>query len=181
MVKKLSIIISLYSLLAIGGCFCDPALPYFDFNQMSVLVNKPLVTDSDTLSFQLKPEETRFLSQQLLQIIQPSYALALSCEHPGYEGMKYPITEIKITSTNNFDSTHLAGSSLNDLFFLDHISEFISINDSSITAHQLFNSRYATTLFLLAKPTIDSTHVFEFELIKQNGVVVEQSELVVWK
>ncbi len=100
-----------------------------------------------------------------------SKTLAFDCDK-GWGGMKYNIVEVSITSSSDFDNTHLANEPLEDLFeyevFMgDGQFEYRSLNDLND-----YSSDHLT-LKLVPRPTMELSHVFNVKVTKSNGEVME--------
>lgn len=97
-------------------------------------------------------------------------AAALSCDD-GWGGMKYPIKSIEIVSNNDFDSTHPAAASLNDLFRLRTYDNRSSFTDDPIpTSGEL--SVKVLVIISTARPNMSMNHVFTIKITKSNDEIV---------
>ena len=76
----------------------------------------------------------------------------------GYLGSKEIISAIYITSDADYDSLHLAGDTLNDLFNVNN-----SLNEINFIAQEYIK------LSLTKKPELNSTHTFTVSYYQTNG------------
>ncbi|MFT6323384.1 MAG: hypothetical protein ACJAWO_000936 [Halieaceae bacterium] len=145
-----------------------------DFNKINCTVwTNTQLPFSDTLTLNITGSEVRYLT-----LAKPSFnlfpmAYALSCESEGYRGLKNAVSLIEITSNQDFDSTHLAGTSLNDLFLMElYNSEktFVPITASNMKL--IFNlAQYSLEqrLIITTKPDSLTAHLFTIKMYISNG------------
>lgn len=109
-------------------------------------------------------------------------AFACSCLAEGNSGLKFPVTDVRVYSNADYSEEISAGELLNDIIKVNlpgAIEQGIlsSVEDKN----QIFSSYSNVLLFFDTPPTIDSTHTFTIEIVKNNGVTVStESEVVTW-
>lgn len=169
-------------LLGVSSCFCDPVQPYIDFENLILYAQNPDLKYGDSLFINLEPEAPIFLSQQIVDAVSPNKTFALSCPHDGENGMKYKIVDFNIVSLHDFDSTHLAGTSLNDVFYSGSVSNSILLSDTTFKPQERFPFTYGMeSIYLPVSPKIDSSHIFQITIQKANGTTItSQTQLITW-
>lgn len=98
-----------------------------------------------------------------------------TCGHPpanGYMGCKESVKSIKVISANDFDSAHLAGSQLNDLFTI--YAYYNSTDSASNSPLSLFTNTFPRQnplwfdLRLTSKPALSKNQKFNITVIMTN-------------
>lgn len=89
------------------------------------------------------------------------------------------VIKFNISSLNNFDSTHLANTNLNDYFFWKYSSFTGNPQPMSTIVNELNKKSGKLTFLLIKEPVLDSIHQF-FILIElsNNNVMVDTTEQV---
>ncbi len=170
------------STMGLSNCGCDPVPPFIDFSEIDVHALQTEIEIEDTLFFYIDPSNPTYIGQLIYEAFAPQKAFATKCVGPGDQGMKFPIEEMNIISTKDFDSEHPAGSSLNDLFLLKTFSDYVPLSDSLINSNRLNFGQYDVQVILNQPPNLSNEHTFLFELIKSNQeVILGRSEEITWK
>ncbi len=184
MVRKTLIIILLFGGLSpFFSCLekrCSN-FQYYDFNIAHIDIRNKIVTPSDSLVFQILIDDTEFMGfNQSNSILIPSATAGFDCDK-GWDGMKYPITKIEITSSSDFSADYPAGSLLNDIvtaytWLEGNTYHYISLNDLELS------KRFQSRMHISLRPTLSQDHVLTFKLHKSNGKIVSfESENIHWE
>lgn len=184
MKQKVFIVILLIGALSpFFSCFekmCSDSR-YYDFNRASIKVKNYFLADNDSLEFQIQIDDIDYMGfNQLKPLLIPTASAGMDCEK-GWDGMKYPITKIEITSSSDFSTDYPAGSLLNDIvtaytWLEGNTYLYVSLNDIEVS--KAFQSR----MHILLRPTLSQDHVLTFRLHKSNGEVVSfESENIHWE
>jgi len=154
---------------------------YYDFNIAHVDLRNKIVTLSDSLVFQILIDDTKFMGfNQSNSILIPTASAMMDCDK-GWDGMKYPITKIEITSCSDFSTDYPAGSLLNDIVtaytWLEGNSyQYIPLNDLELS------KRFQSRMHISPRPSLSQDHVLTFRLHKSNGEVISfESENIHWQ
>lgn len=167
-------------------CDHDPVPNFFDIEGLS-LVNREGVTFSsnlpikDSLSvnfedywFTMDFEVSYFFGQTVER--RSSFELnmmnsALACRYPekGHQGSQEKIETLTITTLNDFDDTHLAGSNINDLLNIFDINSGIQDLDDYLGKNVSYIKRQRMLFELKEKPTISSFFKAKIVLKLDNG------------
>jgi hypothetical protein len=108
-------------------------------------------------------------------------AYAIDCDH-GWGGEKYPISDFKVSSDADFDETHPAGSSLNDLVIvlasLDiHTEAHQKLNDADLNAY----SNAWAVMYIKQRPTASKLHHLTISFQKSNSTAMSAtSDVITW-
>ena len=155
---------------------------YLDFNTISIHVNSTEILQGDSLAFEIRMTDGYFLGWHSppFSLINNAYAIVYCDE--GWGGLKYPLTNIEITSDSDFNDDYPANTLLNELVRIDEwviaSREFKNrkLNEASIS-NNLENKMYISQ-----KPERSKEHVFKVRLFKSDGSVIEAvTDQVVWK
>lgn len=180
MKKQILVVILTFNLLPFNGCKC-PEERYFDYKRINIEVAEAYISLNNRLLFIVNPEDRYFLAQKNSTLNWGFCAYATSVCEPGYDGEKYPITHIYISSNSDFDSNHLAGTELNNLikvYGTNSEGEYVFgyLKDFEISK---INPWY---IYIESRPEIDKKHIFTIKFKKLNGEIVSGiSEEVTWE
>ena len=110
-------------------------------------------------------------------------AFACSCIGEGHEGLKFPVTDIRVFSNANYSEEINAGDLLTDIVRVQNPNTgeedlLSNIEDKS----RLFSSyEEGVRIFIDTPPTVDSTHTLTIEIVKENGVThTAESMPITW-
>jgi hypothetical protein len=167
-------------------CDHDPVPNYFDIEGIS-LVNREGVTSSSNLpikdSSSVNFENYWFtmdfgVSYFFGQASEPNSSFqlnmmgsALACRYPdkGYQGAQEKIESLTITTLNDFDDTHLAGSNINDLLNIFDINSGMQDLDDYLGKNISYIKNVRMLFELKEKPTISSFFKAKVVLKLDNG------------
>lgn len=156
---------------------CPPVPPYWDYGSISMESNSSVFSTGDTLKIRLVWGDVEYLTKQENDFSITPSLYALSCVEAGDGGPKHPTERIEIYSDADFDSLHLAGELLNDLFLVPEW-DYPSINYVPLPyadIRQIFEQHYYVTQYKLicpAIPTLDKNHSLTLVTHKSNGTQV---------
>lgn len=179
MSRKASILlISFFIFQLIVSCCKD--VEFIDFTEITFKSDQTLLIQGDTLSFEIWADDLKYLGATLNDF-GFSKTMAFSCVE-GLDGMKFPVQTVQITSNNDFDPTHLAGTSLNDLFFEKSYNEVSSEQELLPLKAEGFMNQGIADLLLLSSPQLEQRHTFTLTFEKSNGeVVTGTTEEIKWE
>lgn len=130
--------------------------------------------------FQIQIDDIDYLGfNRLTSSLIPTTSAA-DCDK-GWDGTKYPIMKIEITSSSDFNDDYPSGSLLNNLVTAyawseGNIYHHISLSDLNLTKG--FQSR----MHISPRPSLSQDHVLTFKLHKSNGEIVSfESENIHWE
>ena len=171
MEKKVLLLVFLFSFLNLFNyCKCPPER-YFDYKSLIVKAEKTFISSNDRLMLRIGIAEIEYLVKSTNYVGFGGYAYATSVCNKGYDGEKYPIVKIYVSSNSDFNDNYLAGNELIDLIKVygrnsngDYI--FGYLKDFSIKD---INPWY---LYIEERPTISKKHTFTIKFEKSNGEIV---------
>lgn len=183
-VKRILFSIKLFAVLFVfDACVkCTEAnLPYYELYK-TFAIDYPEGTSlfvGDTFRFDVELNAINFIADNSysLNIISASLA-AKDCPPNGHLGIKNSeIDSISVVSYNDWDSTHLAGSSLNDLVYFKPYWDSDSIDfqlliDADIPGFEFVEQTRSSFKFETS-PALDKEHVFEITYYKSNGEILQ--------
>lgn len=157
----------------------DCADKHYDYVGISLSGNTNIIHPGEDLRFTINKEGTYYLTNAPLNPQLFNTAYAYSCDYEYFA--VYPLTNISIKSTADFNSEFPAGSELKSIFkayghnedreYLLDFADRFSIED--------INESF---FFLEISPEIDSIHRFTFEYTKSNGEVhTAISDVITWE
>ncbi|MDO1447108.1 hypothetical protein Q0590_12640 [Rhodocytophaga aerolata] len=125
------ILLTLFFITNIVGCSCPDTPDYFDINGLELTVYKyDQQTDKYTAvendlwltmdKFYLKLNFNFHYYGSLRQFTNPYAAYALTCEDRGHRGTDEKIESLHIVTLTDFDTQHLQGDTLDNLFSVSH-------------------------------------------------------------
>ena len=159
---------------------CCRNVKFYDVLEMSIESSNTFIASDEDLYLTLSATEIEFVGSTLNDFSFAS-ALAVTCDE-GWGGMKYPFTNVTITSNADFNPDLPANSDLANLFdikkFLeDGAFEYLPLAEVQSEAIETDNME----LLLSARPTTDSIHQFTITLLKSNEeMIVLETEEIVW-
>jgi hypothetical protein len=178
-----------YFLLGIIISCCEEVThPYYDFKTMEI---ETQVWENDTTNgnfstmFSIKLEDFTLYSDVGTNFFNSAYATQ-PCPENGNEGLKFPITEIKITCDQIFFDTIQSNTDISYLFFSTEYSDsMVSLVNLDVNQYFMTYSRgiqsFFPALYLSKNNLLGIEHVFTFDLKKANGALVSgTSDPVVW-
>lgn len=189
--QKVSTLFILGALLLLAdaciNCNCPTVInKHFDFKELVFSTNLDSIPAGENFHFDIMPDEIEFVVENTTNTCRRpwfvSTAMACSCPTEGDLGLK----EGTILSLNVFSNAALtedlpAGTSLNDHVILTHPRTGTNVSISeTVELEETFSMYSATSMFLDQMPTVDSTHIFTFELIKSSGdtILVNSGNIV---
>lgn len=150
---------------------CENAPRFLDQNIAAINIQPQFdtsipINSGNTLLFTLEFEPETSASASFIQLPRISFSFfkqahATTCIPPAYSEM---ISYINITSDADYDSSHLAGQSLNDIFYVD-----FGDNIASGTLYETPIGDWQTVLTFQPAPTLDKTHNFQFYIELDSG------------
>ena len=160
--------------------------PFYDFQSLNITPNQNEISIGDQLELTLELSEFSYLAFH-----RPTFSLGLinkayGCSPlpPGYDGPKFPIEKIELTSDQNFNNDFPADSSLNELVVLKYFNDIVPLTQADMNQIN-FEEPENTQKILTIEATPDELnieHTFTLKITKSNGDIVENSiSGIVWK
>jgi len=199
--KRVGLIFCLGAFLILAdachGIDCDcPEITkhFFDFQSTSIEVQRHSIDvpqnsipSGERVNIEVNLGEIEFLVQaETPTCRQPWFinsAFACSCIGEGEEGLKFPVTDIRVFSDANYSEEISAGDLLTDIIKVQNpITGEEDLLANLEDKNRLF-SPYdeSMRIFIDAPPTVDSTHTFTIEIVKDNGTTVTAESMpVIW-
>ncbi len=194
--KILSVLSIYFFLLVIDGCVncnCpDNVLAYFDFQKLNQEVNSTSLSEFEQLEINMSFDSIYYLAQ----LENPCWKLGLintatacSCNEPGDYGLKFPLSQIKITSDQAVNGSLPAGSSLDSVFYLieldyenNELSKTLLIDFDLTTTDRLNWEGARFQLKTVNRPEeLGVTHIFTIDFTKSNGEIIStQTPSITW-
>lgn len=186
--KRLLFAFKLFAILLVVDaclkCKGDP-LPYYDFNKIILYSENGVneVLNGETFLFTSRMDDVYYLASNNFSLNLISTAMAREeCPSDGYEGFKYGIDSISIISSSDWDSTHPAGTNLDELVYFKSIW-----NDSgeygllSEARNFYIIKENGSSFQIKTSPAEDLKHVFHLTYYKSNGETVEgYTDTITW-
>jgi hypothetical protein len=125
---------SCFTTCGCGGATDGP--DYFDFKKMTLEHKQGIGTE--VLRLIIQPDSIQYLAMETARPLWNTWvssAYACSPEEPGWAGLKFPLTQIKITADQVFNDTLPAGATLNSLFQMS--TGFVTQEDTELPSSQL--------------------------------------------
>lgn len=160
MIKKVLTIGALWWI--INFCYaCCEVLPYYLYSSIDISIPATEISLMDSLIITIDPTETNFVANANPSMLR---AHALTCTQ-GENGAKFPIEYFDIITQQDFDSNHLEGSSVKNLFRIEYYDkntyERIDVLLSDLTdLTQLFYN----TIYTKDRPSLNNEIKFRIEL-----------------
>jgi hypothetical protein len=176
--KRIIVITLIYIIPLLHSCVQDcNDVRFYDFSGIELITPRPNIAEGDSMVFYVREIDVSYLASEIIG----NTALATSCD-TGWDGPKHMIEEFELISNADFDSMHLAGTSLNDLVMVsvpDDNFEFFSnipLEMTDVTKH------LRATMYITQSPTIDLRHQLTLQILKSNGVSHQAStESIRWE
>ncbi len=177
-----------------SNCNCPEITKhFFDFQSTNIEVQRTsidipenTITAGTRANISVVLEDIEFLVQAEMSTCRRPWfinsAMACSCLGEGNEGLKFPVTDIRIFSNADYSAEINAGELLNDIIKIDNPltgeEELLSaIEDKS----SLFSQYSDFRIFIDTPPTLDSIHMLTVEIEKENGVIITSESMpITW-
>lgn len=197
MLKKTLFLFGVYSgIILLNGCLrCSDDYPYYDFYGFDFQVEKDAIFEGDTVHILTIIEtDIVYLSNVIRGSMVSSAFATQECPGPGNSGKKYEIISMTVTSNNDWDDDHPAGTNLTSLikFILPVFN-----TETGLVIDELVNVEENLNVFdfygvsdpappplriLLPKPSLDREHKLTFTIEKSSGEAVEATtEAITWE
>ncbi|MEN0005301.1 MAG: hypothetical protein AAF798_14200 [Bacteroidota bacterium] len=180
---KILIVVLLQVVLQLAVTCCRH-LQFYDYSRMKITAIDEQVAIDEELTIELTPTDFHFTGMRLSPLGTSS--LLASCDK-GWNGMKFPFTNIVVNSDSDFDATHLTGTSMNDYFQFRYFAEGSTAGFDFITIEELLAQEPdgieidLIVLLLKERPSLEQVHRFKIVLTKSNGEVIElETEPITW-
>lgn len=191
--KKVGFIFCLSAFLvlvdACHGANCDcPTITkeFFDFQSTSIEVEQNNVLSGTVARISVVLEDLEFLVEGETPACRQSWfinsAFACSCLEEGNEGLKFPVTDIRVFSNADYSEEISAGQLLDDIVTVNLLE---SIEQGALSSvedkNRMFTRNSEIQLYFYTPPTVDSTHTFTVEIVKGNGTIVSsEASVITW-
>jgi len=171
---------ALASVIVYESCCGVPDFPYREITRMDLFTKKAQLGALDTLKLQLIPVDYKYYASSA-RLIQSAYAWI--CESDGYRGHKFKYTQIEIFSDKDFDSTHPAGSLLNDLFLVKPPNEnlFKPVQGNIPSDSLIMDLVQGGDLITEKRPSTYLAHNLTISIRNENDTKVSSSISINWK
>ncbi|MEM6766038.1 MAG: hypothetical protein AAF824_10310 [Bacteroidota bacterium] len=167
--KSIFLLFAGYIISLISACICNNT-KYVDFDEISILVDEPLISTGDSLLMYVEAVDPRFIGQASpgLSLFPTAYA-AIDCDY-GWGGLKFPISSVSITSNQDFNDDYPAGTELSPLFLLDTYTYEAPGSErikplGEVNPQELIPSE----LILYEIPTASKAHILKIEITRTKG------------
>lgn len=173
--------------LLVACCYC-PDTVYYSYTNCSMTISvlnnsgpRPVVTQLNTIpkeAFGIRVEIHR--NEYVCEakpvnsyVFQSAYAMSCDCP-PEFQFLPLDeITNLKITTVNDFDSEHPANADVTEYFYVSSGYEFTEIPDYVHNIQSELNGFVTPTLefdlLLMYPPTLGSHHQFSIEVELSDG------------
>lgn len=176
---KKKILIAFFVLNLAGFISCCGDRRYYDYDGIETTVNNPVVAENDSLSFGYRQLNIDYIAAKLNLNYSAAYA-AVDCDQ-GYDGAKYPLARISVTSDTDFDETHPAGTELNDLIYVKGGTVEGIAAEGRLTDFQPSEINYLY-MYINERPAYNIPHKFTIEVEKSNGEIYsDTSQEIMWE
>jgi len=180
--KSATLIIGYILLNMVSSCYNCHDGKYVDYAAIELNPSETRISSADSLVFQIKMKDLSFTAynENFAGLITSAYAI--DCDY-GWGGEKYAISDFKVSSDADFDETHSAGSSLNDLVTvlasLDiHTEARQKLNDADLNAYSNAWGR----MYIKQRPTVSKTHHLTISFQKSNSTAMSAtSDAITWE
>jgi len=192
--KIFTLIIAYFCLMIFDSCSVSDdgidcgninAPPFYDFKSLIISPNQNEISNGEKLELTIQLDELEYLT-----FVQPKFSFGLlnkayGCTPlpPGYDGPKFPIATIEVSSNQDFNSDNLANSLLNKFITLRYFDELIPLDQANIDQLNFIEADHSTKgLILETTPdSLNIEHTFTIKITKSNGEIIENSVSgVVW-
>lgn len=168
------------------NCNCPPVVDFFDFGSMEFSTTSNQVSPQEEVRLFLEPQDLEFLAQAApdRSCKRPWFintAFACSCIPNGWEGLKFSIENLTITSDADFAEQAPAGTDLSTVFEVrdPQTNETVplqSVQDKST----LFFPEEGVIFTLLTPPSADQIHTFTIEIEKNGAILQASTDAITW-
>ena len=180
--KSILLLLTVFIISLIDACICRDS-KYLDFDEITIVVDDPAISQGDSLILFLEPLDVRFVGQAspAFSLFSFTYA-AIDCDY-GWGGLKFPLSSVSIRSNQDFNANFPAGTELNELFFLDtYIYEFPGDERIKPLAEVDLDNLISSELILREFPTAAKEHIFRIDIIREKGdTLTAFSPKVTWE
>ncbi len=110
-------------------------------------------------------------------------AFACTCIGEGNNGLKFPVTDIRVFSNANYSEEISAGDLLSDIIRITNPNTGEEELLSDVEDKNSLFSPYSENvrIFIDTPPTVDSTHTLTIEIVKENGVTLTAESMpIIW-
>ena len=186
--------------LLVACCYCDQTIHY-SYSNCSMTVSNldntgshPFVTPWNTVAKEAYGIRVEIFRNEHICKVKPNNSLvfqsayAMSCDCPP-EFVYLPIdsiTDLKITSLNDFDAEHLANADVSEYFYVRNENNFIEIAkylaDNGSISYDIKYPSLEFDLLLMFPPSMGTDHQFAVEVALSDGRIFNaQTEVLVLK
>ena len=188
MMKRLLFTFKLLAILLVVDaclkCKADP-LPYYDFEEIILYSENGVneVLNGETFLFTSRMGDVYYLASNDFSLNLTSNAIAREeCPTDGWEGFKYGIDSISITSSSDWDSTHRAGTNLDELVYFKRVwnngEEYGLLSEAR---NFYIIKENGSSFEIRTSPTENLKHVFHLIYYKSSGETVEgATDTITW-
>ncbi|MEM1122402.1 MAG: hypothetical protein AAGJ18_18290, partial [Bacteroidota bacterium] len=149
--------------------------------EISIHADFPKVPKGDTLRLEVWATDPVFISSVSTNL-GINQAMAITCPREGQMGLKFPVQSVSVTSNQDFDDDHPAGTPLNDLFIQRAMNLLTRANETLPLVADGFLDAHVTNLLLTSMPTLKRQHIFTLTFEKANGeVITGRSTEISWE
>lgn len=196
---KIWSVLSIYFfLLIIDGCVnckCpNNILEFFDFQKFEQNVNSTSLSEFEDLEITMSFDSISYLAQvekkPCWNIGLMNTATACSCNDQGEGGLKFPISQIKISSNQDISPDLLSGTSLDSIFYIVELSDGDNnqipkslLVDYNLSTSNWFNYEGEKFQFhsVGSVGELGVPHIFKIEFTKSNGEIISaETPPIIW-
>lgn len=175
---KKKILIAFFVLNLAGFISCCGDRRYYNYDGIEATVDNPVVAEKDSLSFGYRQLNIDYMAAKLNLNYSAAYA-GVDCDK-GYDGPKFPLVRISVTSDTDFDETHPAGTELNDLIYV-RAGTVEGIAEGRLTDLQPSEINYLY-MYINERPADNMPQKLTIEVEKSNGEIYsDTSQEIVWE
>ncbi len=182
MKKVLFLFFVVYAGIVLDACRCkDVHFPYYDFQAFSFTYPNSLrISSNSYAAFTIQHSEVVYYANN--SIYEPLLGLSFAygtqpCPTDGYLGLKYHLDSVQYFTLNNFDSTHLKGSSIIDIVKLGQYNVSTGVYDLVSLPNPIDegNMFYSSYLGIETRPSISDSLIVEVVAYRNNNTVVRDT------
>lgn len=201
LLKKIGLIFCLGTFLILvdachgANCNCPEITKhFFDFQSTSIEVQRHSIDipqnsipSGERVNITVNLEGIEFLVQEETSTCRRPWfinsAFACSCIGEGNDGLKFPVTDIRVFSNADYSEEINAGDLLSDIVKVNNPNTWEEDLLSNVEDKNLLFSVYneGVRVFIDTPPTVDSTHTLTIEIVKENGVTLTAESMpIIW-